>query len=230
MTATILSRTRRSTTPEIHIPAEAGHLEGFCRWVGSSRLPEKASIQFIDGVIEVDMNPEEIFSHGSPKKAVTVGLDLWTGGENLGEVFIDRTLLVNADAGLAVEPDVMFCRWETLESGRAQLRETQPGSGRYVELVGTPDLVVEIISRSSVTKDTVTLKQRYAQAGIPEYWLIDCRGRNVRFDVLSLRKTTYRKVPRSAEGVSHSPLFGVDVQLTRKKSPINTWQYRLQMG
>lgn len=35
------------------------------------------------------------------------------------------------------------------------------------------DLVIEIISPDDRGRDTVTKKHEYAQAGIPEYWLVD---------------------------------------------------------
>ena len=96
-----------------------------------------------------------------------------------------------------------------------------------MELVGTPDLVVEFVSLSSVTKDTIKLKERYALAGIPEYWLIDCRGRTIRFELLALKGSRYRAVKPNASGARRSPLLEATVQLTRTKSPVNTWRYWL---
>ena len=46
---------------------------------------------------------------------------------------------------------------------------------------GPPDLCVEIISPSSVEKDTDLLFKRYAKAGIQEYWLIDALGASPQF-------------------------------------------------
>lgn len=215
--------------PPLRIPARVNDLAAFRRWVQSRHFPEKARPSYIAGEIEVDISREEAFSHNYPKGAVTAGLGRWVETNDLGDIFLDGMLLVNEVAEIANEPDLMFCRWETLSSGRAELRETRPGSGRSVELVGTPDLVVEIVSRSSVTKDTIKLKQRYALAGIPEYWLIDCRGRTIRFDVLSLKHGKYRAVKPNAAGARQSPLFNALVQLTRTKSPVNTWRYRLTM-
>src|SRR5256885_8764701 len=45
----------------------------------------------------------------------------------------------------------------------------------YLELEGTPDMVLEVVSESSVQKDTKRLRQLYWQAGIREYWLVDAR-------------------------------------------------------
>jgi Uma2 family endonuclease len=219
---------RDAGTP-LKIPARVSDLAGFRRWVRSRHFPEKTRASYIAGEIEVDMIPEEAFSHNSPKTAVTLAVGNWVQAYDLGQIFLDGMMLVNEEADIANEPDLMFCRWDTLASGRAELKETKPGSGRSVELVGTPDLVVEIISRSSVTKDAVTLKERYALAGIPEYWLIDCRRSAIRFDLLTLRGRKYRAVKPNATGARHSPLLDANVQLTRTKSPVNTWRYRLSI-
>jgi Uma2 family endonuclease len=211
----------------VTIPADVFDLAGFRRWVQSPRFPEKTRASYIAGQIEVDMSPEEAFSHNSPKMAVTLALGNWVDAFDLGQVFIDGMMLVNEAADIANEPDLMVCRWDAFSSGRVELRETSPGSGRSMELVGSPDLVVEIVSRSSVTKDAVRLKRQYAMAGIPEYWLIDCRGRAIRFDLLTLKRGRYHAVKPDAAGLRRSPLLQAAVQLTRKKSPVNTWRYRL---
>ena len=53
-----------------------------------------------------------------------------------------------------------------------------------IELEGTPDWIMEIISPSSVTKDRKNLRYRYHLAGIPEYWLIDACEEELQFDIL----------------------------------------------
>jgi Uma2 family endonuclease len=47
-------------------------------------------------------------------------------------------------------------------------------SKRGVE--GAPDLVVEILSPSSMKRDKVSKLRVYAQYGIPEYWIVDVTG------------------------------------------------------
>ncbi len=44
-------------------------------------------------------------------------------------------------------------------------------------LEGAPDLVAEVLSPSTQTRDRGVKMRRYAAAGIPHYWIVDPRGR-----------------------------------------------------
>lgn len=56
---------------------------------------------------------------------------------------------------------------------------SQERQGALVErgLEGAPDLVVEILSRSTAARDRGVKMKRYAASGIPHYWIVDVRGR-----------------------------------------------------
>ena len=56
--------------------------------------------------------------------------------------------------------------------------------GGYVELDGSPDMVLEVVSDSSVEKDIDVLMDLYWKAGIREYWLVDARGERIEFKIL----------------------------------------------
>jgi Uma2 family endonuclease len=77
----------------------------------------------------------------------------------------------------SAEPDIVFVSHEALLADRVHL---VPGSsqepGRYVELEGAADLIVEIVSDSSVGKDTRRLPEAYSRAGVREFWLADARN------------------------------------------------------
>src|SRR5207253_1770358 len=100
----------------------------------------------------------------------------------LGLYMPDGMLLSNEEANLSCQPDGTFVSHQTLEEERIRLVEGKDEG--YVELEGTPDMVLEVVSNSSVEKDTETLRDLYWQAGIPEYWLVDARGEAVTFEIL----------------------------------------------
>ena len=111
--------------------------------------------------------------------------------QGLGEVYVDRARISSPAADLSVEPDVVVVLWETLDSGR--LRDIPAASGkpgRFIEMEGAPDVVVEILSDSSVRKDLIRLPPLYAAAGVPELWRVDARQERLRFEILDARART----------------------------------------
>lgn len=165
------------------IPPGATTLAGFRKWSYSDTFPERGKITFVGGEILIDMSPECLNSHN----AVIVELARVLGDlvveHDLGQLYINRARFAHVAAEVSNEPDLMFVGWQVLEEKRVRLIPTKDEKD-YIEFEGTPDLVVEIISPSSVTKDTVKLFDRYHRAGVPEYWLIDARKEPVSFQLL----------------------------------------------
>jgi Uma2 family endonuclease len=120
-------------------------------------------------------------------------------------------LLSHPGADLSTEPDGTFVSWAALETGRIRLVEAE-GNGDFVELEGTPDMVLEVVSSSSVRKDTVELRDRYWRAGIAEYWLVDARSSSVRFEILRHEREGYAAV-EAQDGWLASTVFGHMFQL-----------------
>ena len=79
--------------------------------------------------------------------------------QRLGQVRF-APLRVRLGAGKFREPDLMFVT--AAHDDRRGEQYWQP-----------PDLVVEVISPDDPRRDRVVKRREYAQAGIPEYWLID---------------------------------------------------------
>lgn len=213
------------------IPATATRdLEGFRRWARSDRFPERGRIDYLAGDLEVDMSPEELHTHGTVKAEVASTLHLLVARQNRGNVFIDRARVSSPAADLSVEPDVTVVFWDSLD--RERLREIPAESGkpgRYVELEGAADLVVEIVSDGSVRKDLKRLPGLYAAAGVPELWVVDARRKSLRFEIRSLEAGDYRTLPPdAAEGWVYSPLLGLRFRLTREEVRPERWSYRLE--
>jgi Uma2 family endonuclease len=99
---------------------------------------------------------------------------------------------------------------------------------RAMEIEGSPDWVLEIVSDSSVAKDMRDLRQAYHRAGIREYWLIDARGDELIFQILCWRKTGYFAASRK-EGWQRSRVFARSFQFTRVRDRGGDWQYTLAL-
>lgn len=84
---------------------------------------------------------------------------------SLGEVFVDGTELWLPTSQAARLPDISFVAAKHTDLLTAH------------RLDGYADLVVEIISPDSVTRDRRLKFAEYQAAGVPEYWVIDPRPR-----------------------------------------------------
>lgn len=212
---------------QVRIPAYVVDLQSFRRWAHSDEYPQRGRISWLGGAIEVDMSPEEIESHNKSKGAVTVGVWNYVREANLGDVLPDGAMLVNDEADLSTEPDLMFCSWESLRAGRVRYTERVEDTERFIDVVGSPDLVVEVVSLSSIRKDTVDLFERYFVAGIAEYWLIDARGRDIDFRIFTPGESGYDAVPPDSDGYLFSAVLQASFRLVRDRNPVGRFQYTL---
>jgi Uma2 family endonuclease len=167
------------------VPDTAFDHAGYRAWVTSDAYPERVRTTYVRGEVLVEMSPESIEAHNKVKMAVTLGLGTFVRTHDLGEVYPDGALVTNEDAGLSCEPDLTFVSWAAFDEGRVRLVPRAGDGSDYIEILGSPDLVVEIVSDSSVKKDTRLLREAYCGAGVQEYWLIDARGNEIRFEILS---------------------------------------------
>jgi Uma2 family endonuclease len=213
-----------------YIPRAAYHPQGFRAWAHSDRFPETGRIDYLDGEVDIDMSPEDLQTHGTLKAALAAELFLLIAKPQQGYVFVDRTRVTSAAGDLSVEPDIVVTLFSSLDAGRVrQVPSARPAPGRFIELEGAPDLVVEIVSDSSESKDTERLPPQYARVGIPELWLLDARGSEVRFEARLLRQGTYQRVEPDAEGWTLSALLKSRCRVTRQPAPHNGWLYALEV-
>jgi Uma2 family endonuclease len=215
----------------LRVPEDAFTFEGFQRWVDSRKFPETGRIDYLEGDVEVDMSPEDLFTHGAPKTAITSKLYTLVDEAGLGNVFTDSTRLASRFAALSVEPDVLVMLYDSLAAGKVRLSPAalRKGPGRFSGLEGATDLVVEIVSDGSVKKDTQRLPPLYARAGILELWVVDARGKDLHFEVRSLHKGRYETVQPDTDGWIRSPRLGRAFRLIRvQQRDLGTCFYRLE--
>lgn len=210
------------------IPAGASTFEGFRRWVESDEFPESGRVDFLAGDVEVDLSPEELFTHNLVKMAIGSGLHALITDRDLGEVFADRARVSSPQTGLSVEPDVVVVLGRSLQEGLVRYRPSDRNPSRVLEIEGAPDLVVEVVSDGSVDKDTRRLPMLYARAGVPELWIVDARGSELQLRAFTLREGGYAPVDSDSEGWFRSPRLGLAFRLTRRRSPVATWRYSLE--
>ena len=211
----------------IHVPASAATFAGFRAWATSDEFPESLRASFISQELVIDMSPEELESHNKVKSEVSAVVATLIKRLDTGEFYGDGTLVTNEAAELSTEPDATFVAWESFEANKVRLVERKDRPDQFIELVGTPDWVLEVVSRSSVKKDTELLLDAYHRAGIPEYWIIDAPFDEVSFQILRRRRDRY-VVIKPSDGWYRSAVFHQSFRLRRRKNRLGRWAYTLE--
>lgn len=193
----------------VHMPAIGSH-SAFRRWARSPQFPDRGWISYLDGELYVDLSMERII-HNLIKSCFCTYLTMVAEQEDLGRYIGDNMMLTNLSAAISTEPDGMFLLYRSIEKRRVRLTEQE----QSLEVMGTPDMALEVISRSSVRKDMRLLPQLYWRAGIREYWRVDSRVDVPQLTILRRGSTRYRTA-RSIDGWVRSVVFGKSFRLTSK--------------
>lgn len=210
------------------IPMSLQCLEDFRRWTYSDGFPEHGRIDYVGGRIEVDMSPEDLFTHGTSKTEIVRVLSARIKDQRSGYLLVDRTRISSMPADLSAEPDVVFISRQSLAGGQVRLIPKASGApDRYVEVEGGPDFVVEIVSDSSETKDTQRLPKVYFSAGIREFWLVDVRGEVVDFQIQHRSPTGFQAAKPTDDGFQHSNVFQCRFRMERNRDEVGYWEYDL---
>jgi Uma2 family endonuclease len=213
----------------VEMPMGLNSLDDFRRWTSTDAFPRTGRIDFVDGRIEVETSPEDLFTHGTPKSEIHGVLYGRVKNQRIGHLFIDRTRIASVPGNLSAEPDIVFVSHRAIESGRVRLIPKASGQpGRYVELEGGPDLVVEIVSDGSVTKDTQQLPAAYFNADVEEYWLVDVRDQTTIFQIFSRGVSSFEAVKQDMHGFQQSRVLACRFRFQRSWNDTGFWEYDLQ--
>ena len=119
-------------------------------------------------------------------------LNTWAKQTHIGQMGLGPLDVVFTETDV-VQPDIIFIldshsdRWAT------------------THINGAPDMIVEIVSPSTIRLDRVKKRALYAQHGVPEYWIVSPGERTV--EVLQLKGTAYELFGLYEEDVLQSPLL-----------------------
>lgn len=116
-------------------------------------------------------------------------IDLW----GLGEIHTAPYIMRAAPDGAGREPDIMFIAAKNLS--RLENRC----------LLGPADLIIEVVSDESLSRDRAEKFYEYQAAGVREYWIIDPRPGLQRADFYSLdNRGRFQPVPIGEDGIYRS--------------------------
>jgi len=139
------------------------------------QLPDDGNrYELIEG--RVHLIPAPSMRHQFVSRNLHLSLGPFVEKNHLGEL-VAAPLDVRLSEDTALQPDLVFVSTQRLEIIQENF------------IAGAPDLVVEILSASTAAHDRATKLNLYAEAGIPEVWLMDPLARTV--EVLKLQGDKY---------------------------------------
>jgi Uma2 family endonuclease len=204
------------------IPANIRNLRDFRRWSRTEHFPEKRRVDFIAGHVELEMAPPNFDTHNLLVMEITRVVGNIVVEAELGQLGSETARVVNPAADLSAGPDLTFISWERLESGEVRIENG-------AEIVGAPDLVVEVVSPSSVAKDTKRLPVAYFAAGVKEFWLVDAQQDELRFTIHRRGRKAFEPVDADKAGFVPSAVLKRSFKLVRKPAPVKqSVVYRLE--
>lgn len=130
-------------------------------------------VEYTDGIIEV--LPISTTSHQRIVLFLYSLLMAWTSSRNAGLV-LTAPLRVRLRDGKIREPDVVF-----------MARDHLARAGE--EFWNGADLVMEVVSPDGRHRDLIEKRAEYAEAKVPEYWIVD--PQEARITVLTLGSSEY---------------------------------------
>ena len=136
---------------------------------------ESVRSEWVDGEVVIYMPPKA--EHQRIVEFLYTLLNLFVQLSNLGLVRVSPFEVKLWEEGPSREPDIFFV-------SRASLPKFSPE-----RFSGAPELVVEIISPSSLFIDRDVKFREYERAGVKEYWVVDSRPDKTRADFFSLGDT-----------------------------------------
>lgn len=133
--------------------------------------------ELINGELVKKQSPT--FEHQAISSEIEFHLMAFVKKNNAGKV-LHAPLDVVLDDGNAYHPDIFFIRRERFFIFHEKEKI----------IMGAPDLVVEILSKSTASDDRGDKKDNYEKYGVREYWLVDHQKKSI--EVYHLKDERYR--------------------------------------
>lgn len=192
---------------EVLIPDWIEDNASFLRWAESDMAPTRGKIGYFQGRVWVDQTMEPDL-HNFIKSEVAITVGQWVRKNDMGRYYTDGMLFSDPEIELSSEPDGIFVSKESKTTGKVWLEK---GNSSMV-LFGVPDLVLEVVSKSSRNKDLNLLHKLYHLAGIAEYWVINSLDKNPELVINRQAEKAYVPV-RSQSGWVKSSVLNASFRL-----------------
>ena len=128
-------------------------------------LPDNLRVELIDGVLFYMEAPHAAHQTIAFELSVRFREYILKNGGKCRTWATPVNVQLDCDEKTMVQPDVVIlCDKNKIQGGN---------------IVGAPDLVVEVLSDSTARKDMILKKEKYRRAGVREYWMVDRQQRRI---------------------------------------------------
>jgi Uma2 family endonuclease len=127
-------------------------------------LPEDRRYELIEGELYMTPSPQEAHQRFSGR--LQFQLVKFIEEKNLGYIY-NAPMDVYLSEFSVVQPDLMF------------ISRDRKGIIKKEYIQGAPDLVIEILSPGTSSRDQITKKQLYGKYGVIEYWIVDPEAKTI---------------------------------------------------
>lgn len=159
-------------------------------------LPDDQRVELIDGVFYDMASPTHIHQVMGDYICRCFGDYINTNKGRCIAITSPIDVQLDCDDKTMVQPDVVIiCDRDKFQKGR---------------IFGAPDLIVEVLSKSTRRKDTTKKLVKYLEAGVREYWMVDPERKKVM--VYDLEKE------------EHPIIYGLD-----EKVPVNIFEGKCEV-
>ncbi|HBR17858.1 MAG: hypothetical protein A3G39_08365 [Deltaproteobacteria bacterium RIFCSPLOWO2_12_FULL_43_16] len=159
-------------------------------------LPEGMRYEIIEG--ELFMTPSSRTIHQRLILRIARLIEDFVKEKGLGEVFIAPYDVILSKHDI-VKPDIIF------------ISKQRSGIITELNVQGSPDLAVEILSPSNKEIDLILKKKLYAAFGVKEYWVVDPANKYVK--LFNLGKTGYMEA-KTGNILKSFVLKGLEVDIS----------------
>lgn len=175
--------------------------QGQWRYEAYLRLPNDGRrYEIINGVLYVANAPS--LDHQFTVSEIHFHLKLFVREQHLGQVFTAPTEVHLSETSRPVQPDVLFI---------SAMRQPPYGAKFFA---GAPDLIVEVVSPSSIRLDRKVKFDAYEEAGVAEYWIADPKTRSVEVYTLSRGEYALHGQYTGDELIESALLEGLQIKTT----------------
>lgn len=161
-------------------------------------LDDNVRYEIIQG--DLLMIPAPNLAHQRISRELGFALCQYLKDKELGEIFY-APIDVVFDSENILQPDIVV----VLRDNEEILKEKA--------IVGAPDVVIEIISPTSITRDRNEKHKLYEKFGVPEYWLVDPGNKSI--EVYTLEGNEFQLFSFAAEtgSIKSKVINGFEIEI-----------------